>query len=169
MATVRDHLPLSQHSPNSITSKNVEFFFEERFYVWLVANLKQNEAKSARAWSTHKGVNWRSKYVTQVQQQRPESPTLSLTWRACKYRVHTSLHFKMYLWWSLCSLWAVPLVEIMHLVFPRMPGESHRRPLLLHLCYVLRALINSLVCWFVWLVGVFTVCIFWVVFIAASA
>ena len=27
--------------------------------------------------STHKGVNWRSKYVTQVQQQRPESPTVT--------------------------------------------------------------------------------------------
>jgi len=36
-------------------------------------NLKQNEAQSARAESAHKGVNWRSKYVTQVQQQRPES------------------------------------------------------------------------------------------------
>ena len=35
--------------------------------------------------STHKGVNQRSKYVTQVQQQRPESPTVTLTWHACKY------------------------------------------------------------------------------------
>ena len=26
---------------------------------------------------THEGVNWRSKYVTQVQQQRPESPTVT--------------------------------------------------------------------------------------------
>ena len=41
----------------------------------------------------------------------------------------------------------VPLVEFMHLV--RMPGESYRRRLrsmLLYLCYVFRALINSLVC-----------------------
>ena len=39
----------------------------------------------------------------------------------------------------------------MHLVFTRMPGASyHRRlrSLLLYLCYVLWALINSLVCWF---------------------
>ena len=36
---------------------------------------------------TDKGVNWRSKYVTQVQ-QRPESPTVTLTWHACKYKVH---------------------------------------------------------------------------------
>ena len=43
-------------------------------------NLKQNEAQSARAESTHKGVNWRSKDVTQVQQRRPESPTVTLTW-----------------------------------------------------------------------------------------
>ena len=38
-------------------------------------NLKQNEAQRARAESTHKGVNQRSRYVTQ-QQQRPESPTV---------------------------------------------------------------------------------------------
>ena len=31
---------------------------------------------------THKGVNQRSKYVTQVQQQRPELPTATLTWHA---------------------------------------------------------------------------------------
>ena len=29
--------------------------------------------------------NW---YVTQVHQQRPESPTVTLTWHACKYKVH---------------------------------------------------------------------------------
>ena len=37
----------------------------------------------------------------------------------------------------------------MYLVFTRMPGESYRRrlrSLLLYLCYVFRALINSLVC-----------------------
>ena len=43
----------------------------------------------------------------------------------------------------------VPLVEFMYLVFTRPPGESYRRrlgSLLLHLCYVFRALINFLVC-----------------------
>ena len=41
----------------------------------------------------------------------------------------------------------VPLVEFMYFVFTRMPGESYRRrfrSLLLYLCYVFRALINSL-------------------------
>ena len=45
----------------------------------------------------------------------------------------------------------VPLVEFMYLVFTRMPGESYRRrlrSLLLCLCYVFWALVNSLVCWF---------------------
>ena len=37
--------------------------------------------------STHKGVNQRSKYMTQVQ-QRAELPTVTLTWHACKYKVH---------------------------------------------------------------------------------
>ena len=45
----------------------------------------------------------------------------------------------------------VPLVEFMYLVFTHTPGESYRRrhrSLLLCLCDVFRALINSLVCWF---------------------
>ena len=45
----------------------------------------------------------------------------------------------------------ITLVEFMYLVFTRMPGESYRRQLrslLLCLCDVFRALINSLVCWF---------------------
>ena len=38
--------------------------------------------------STHRGVNQRSKYVTQVQ-QRPESPTVTLTWHTYrKYAIH---------------------------------------------------------------------------------
>ena len=47
----------------------------------------------------------------------------------------------------------VLLVEFMYLVFTRMPGESYRRrlrSLLLYLCTVFRALINSVV-WKYWL------------------
>ena len=44
----------------------------------------------------------------------------------------------------------VPLVELLYLVFTRMPGESYRRrlgSLLLYLVlYIFQALINSLVC-----------------------
>ena len=39
-------------------------------------------------FSTHKGVNYRSKYVTQTQQQRPESPTVTPAWHVYKYKVH---------------------------------------------------------------------------------
>ena len=45
----------------------------------------------------------------------------------------------------------LPLVEFMYLVFTPMPGESNCRwlgSLLLCLCDVFQALINSLVCWF---------------------
>ena len=35
--------------------------------------------------------------VTQVQQQRPRSPTVTLTWYACKYKVH-KLHQKYILY-----------------------------------------------------------------------
>ena len=47
---------------------------------------KQNEVQSARAEPAHKGGNQRSKYVTQTQKQRPESPTVTLTWHACNTR-----------------------------------------------------------------------------------
>ena len=36
--------------------------------------------------STHKGVNQRSKDVTQTQQQSPGSPTVTLIWPASKYK-----------------------------------------------------------------------------------
>jgi len=47
------------------------------------------------------------------------------------------------------SIEDVPLVELMYLVFTRMQGESYRwrlSSLLLYLCDVFRAIINSLVC-----------------------
>ena len=47
-------------------------------------------------------------------------------------------------------------MEFTYLVFTGIPGESYRRQLrslLLYLCYVLRALINSLVCWTNILIG----------------
>ena len=47
----------------------------------------------------------------------------------------------------------VPQVEFMYLVFTSLPGESYRRrlrSLLVYLCDVFWALINSLVCWFIY-------------------
>ena len=51
-------------------------------------NVKHDQAQSARAESTHKGVNQRLKSVTQGQQQRPKSPTVALTWHASQYKVY---------------------------------------------------------------------------------
>ena len=45
------------------------------------------EPGSFTCWGSE-GVNQRLNYVRQVQQQRPESPTVTLTMRACKYKVH---------------------------------------------------------------------------------
>ena len=42
--------------------------------------------------STQKGVNQRTKDVAQTQQQRPESPAVTLTWHTCKYKLHTFHH-----------------------------------------------------------------------------
>ena len=58
-----------------------------------------------KAESTHKGNNQRSKYVTQVRQQRPESHRITLTWHACKYKVH-KLH-QSYILKLKGSSWAV--------------------------------------------------------------
>ena len=47
----------------------------------------------------------------------------------------------------MCQVLHVPVVELMYLVFTRMPGESYRRrlrSLLLYLCYVFRVIRNSL-------------------------
>ena len=59
--------------------------------------------------TTHKGVNQRSKYVIQVQQQRPESPTVTLTWHTCNYKVHR-LHQRYILY--LCTSGGVDVVVV---------------------------------------------------------
>ena len=87
-----------------------------------------------------------------------------LCWSSCTTCIYTHARWEllcMYLWCSLCTLYLhacqvrvtvyVRLVEFMHLVFTRMPGESYcrrLRSLLLCLCDVFRTLINSLICWF---------------------
>ena len=57
---------------------------------------------------------YHSKYITQIQQQRPESPKSTLTWHACKYKEH-KLHQRYILlnWW-----------EFMYLVFTPTPGDT---------------------------------------------
>ena len=74
----------------------------------------------------------------------PQSPTVTLTWHANRYKVH-KLH-QRYIWWSLCTL---HLLSCIYLVFTCMPGESCHRRLrsLLGSCEVFQALTNSLVCW----------------------
>ena len=65
-----------------------------------------------------------------------------------KYINSTSLRTTRYI--NSTSGTDVPM-EFMYFVFTRMPGESYRRwlrSLLLCLCDVFRALMNSLVCWF---------------------
>ena len=57
---------------------------------------------------------------------------------------HPFVHAKLF-----SDIEDVHLVEFMYLAFTRMPGQSYRRQLrslLLCLCDVFRALINSLVC-----------------------
>ena len=51
-------------------------------------DLKQNEAKPKPVNNQQtKGVNWHSINVTRTQQEWRESPTVTLTWQASKYKV----------------------------------------------------------------------------------
>ena len=59
----------------------------------------------------HEGIDQRSKDDTPAQQQRPESPTVTLTWHASKYKVH-----KLHQRYALC-----------HYTILRVPGEIKRR------------------------------------------
>ena len=51
------------------------------------------------------------KYVIQVQKQKPESPTVTLTWHACKYKTYTELHQRCILkvsnaWFKVSNDWS---------------------------------------------------------------
>ena len=67
----RSKSQLRKHSPDLFTCST---------------SLKQNTAQSTCAESTLKGVNSHSKDAPQAQNQRPESPTVTLTWHGCKYK-----------------------------------------------------------------------------------
>ena len=94
-------------------------------------------------------------------------PGMSVNIRYINSNRGTSSNLRMYIWWSLYTLYLqiwgctsggvyipcvykfedLPLVEFMYLVFTRMPSEIYRRrlgSLVLYLCYVFRSLINSL-------------------------
>ena len=98
-------------------------------------------------WTMH--THW-SQFVPNMSTRHPRtlSSTSSssltssdLTWQTCKYEDINSSS-------GTSSIEDEHLVEFMYLIFTRMPGESYRQGLrsLLYLCYVFRALINSLVC-----------------------
>ena len=55
----------------------------------------QSDQPIIQSESTHEGVNWRSMAVTQTQQQRSESPTVTLTWHVSKCKEH-KLHQRIY-------------------------------------------------------------------------
>ena len=73
---------------------------------------------------------------------------VTLTWHAYKlYKVHKfhinstrgTSRLRMYLWWNLCTLY-------LHAYQVRVTVGD--RSLLLYLCYIFQALVNSLLCWF---------------------
>ena len=85
---INDILPSRRKVPES-DARSVRIVSARLFFSTMLKTLFADLARQAPTReSTHKGVNQRSKYVTQVQQQRPESPRVTLTWHACKYKVH---------------------------------------------------------------------------------
>ena len=61
---------------------------------------KSANFKTCLVCSTHKGVKQCSRYVTQVQQQRPESPMVTLTKHMGKHKVH-KLYLRHFLFFFL--------------------------------------------------------------------
>ena len=85
---INDILPSRRKVPES-DARSVRIVSARLFFSTMLKTLFADLARQAPTReSTHKGVNQRSKYVTQVQQQRPESPRVTLTWHACKYKIH---------------------------------------------------------------------------------
>ena len=64
-----------------------------------IKSRKRFEKNAVLSESSYKGVNQRSTDVTQIQQQRSDSSTVTLRWHASKHNVHNRL------WWSLCTLY----------------------------------------------------------------
>ena len=70
-------------SADRCENKRVPFQWRNQF----CHNQHTRELISARNMQ-HKHNYKDLKYVTQTQQQRPESPAVTLTWHACKHKVH---------------------------------------------------------------------------------
>ena len=103
--------------------------------------MRQERTESARElYKIEKDQDTRecSKDAVQGQQQRSEPSTITLTWHACKCKVH-KLHQRYILVRSFCTLY-------LHACQVRV-NCRRLRPLLLYICYVFQALINSLECW----------------------
>ena len=75
-----------KHDTLQKSRKHVLFFLLRASSVKMTLTFAFNKRKKKEE-STRKGFNYLSKYVTQAQLQRPESPTVTLTWHACKYKV----------------------------------------------------------------------------------
>ena len=95
---------------------------------------------SARQFSSCERISWNTMETNRYVDENSYFGNSSETERGHKCSMHAEID--------------VPLVEFISLVFTCIPGESyHRRlrSLLLYLCYVFWALINSLVCRFLFL------------------
>ena len=76
------------HSSGTVYDVFKKFLHERQTSCTLSSFAKCPSIPLRTSISTHMGVNQRSKQVTQVQQQRLQSPMVTLTWHACKYKVH---------------------------------------------------------------------------------
>ena len=57
----------------------------------LLAYRSKDVTQTQQCQHTTELLAYRSKDVTQTQQQRPEWPTITLTWHASKYKIHKLL------------------------------------------------------------------------------
>ena len=121
----------------------------------VVLQLSWSQGRSHSQWtctgSTHKGVNQCLKYVIQVQQQRPELPTVTLTWHAymgptwavslsCVWLqlLRVKIHHKVSQYMPVCMSWEVSLVHPL--------SSSHPWQGCTGLCVLMFAFVLDFVC-----------------------
>ena len=93
---------------------------------WIDLGMKESLCEQ----SVNKGVDSRSKDVTQTQQQKPESPTITLTWHAGKYKVHNSTRGT-----SSISQWTAALLSQYNQLTAALPNQCNQwTTALLSLC-----------------------------------
>ena len=100
-ACLSPHPTSRWHKPDTVIAKILFVCFVLNYPIYFMFSLESTIKKE---------VNQRSKDVKQLQQQRPESPAVTLTWHASKYKGRIKLH-QSYIFCVQFRIWALTCEE----------------------------------------------------------